>query len=563
MKIHKMLQTHNSGSRNGETPKYIVIHYVGAISSARNNCLYFKNNKVPASAHFFCDSQIWQSTPISRSAWHCGGGYQDYGTKEVGGNKGAQWHGICRNQNSIGIELCCTKKNGEIVPSQQAIKTAVPLVKWLMKKYDIPASRVIRHFDVTGKCCLPYGTTEVLTPEGWKLMADLDGSEQIAQYNQNDGEISFTNYEFSVEKHFETVLNNRGLEATANHRMLSKPNGKNGTWKIRSWGEMLEGKKSYVIPCSGYFSGKGLDLTPEELRLLVWIQGDGHYMKGDPNITPFYGIEWHFSKKRKVETLRELLDDMEIDYSVCNQADETTKIRVYSKSIVEWAEEWLDNKCYNYNLLQMTHEQFEIFWNESLAVDGCKSENKEMYTSTIEKNIDVVQSLCAIQGMRTNKYYSNTCFFLSKAKSRFTTSGRERKGCPVEEREALVGCVEVPAGIILIRQKGKTFIVGNCPNGYISAAKWSSLHKTLTGKAVQKKKNPVYPTVTLQIGDKGEQVKRLQRCLNKIINAELDVDGSFGTATHKAVKRFQKKYGLSVDGSVGPKTRAKIKELIK
>lgn len=153
MKIHKMLQERNTGSRNGQTPKYIVIHYVGAISSARNNCLYFKNNKVPASAHFFCDKEIWQSVALSRSAWHCGGGMQDYGTREVGGNKGAQWHGKCRNQNSIGIELCCVRKNGEIVPSQEAIKTAVPLVKWLMKKYGIPASHVIRHFDVTGKCC--------------------------------------------------------------------------------------------------------------------------------------------------------------------------------------------------------------------------------------------------------------------------------------------------------------------------------------------------------------------------------------------------------------------------
>ena len=153
IKIHKMLQSRNSGSRYGIVPRHIVIHYVGAISSAKNNCIYFRNNSVPASAHFFCDKEIWQSVPLSRAAWHCGGGLQDYGTKKVDGNKGATLHGTCRNQNSIGIELCCHKKNGRVVPTPEAINTAIPLVQWLMKKYDIPASRVIRHFDVTGKCC--------------------------------------------------------------------------------------------------------------------------------------------------------------------------------------------------------------------------------------------------------------------------------------------------------------------------------------------------------------------------------------------------------------------------
>ena len=35
-------------------------------------------------------------------------------------------------------------------------------------------------------------------------------------------------------------------------------------------------------------------------------------------------------------------------------------------------------------------------------------------------------------------------------------------------------------------------------------------------------------------------------------------DGSFGAATENAVKAFQKANGLSVDGSCGPKTWAKL-----
>ena len=43
----------------------------------------------------------------------------------------------------------------------------------------------------------------------------------------------------------------------------------------------------------------------------------------------------------------------------------------------------------------------------------------------------------------------------------------------------------------------------------------------------------------------------------------LDVDGSFGSATERAVKDFQKAYGLLVDGSCGPQSIAKLKQVLK
>lgn len=153
MKINKKLSKYNQSSRGGQKVKYIVIHYVGAVSSAKNNCIYFCGGNRNASAHYFVDSEIWQCIPESKAAWHCGGGLQDTGRAMNGGNRGAAFYGKCTNSNSIGIELCCYKKDGKVVPTPTAIKTVAPLVKRLMKKYDVPASRVIRHFDVTGKIC--------------------------------------------------------------------------------------------------------------------------------------------------------------------------------------------------------------------------------------------------------------------------------------------------------------------------------------------------------------------------------------------------------------------------
>jgi len=63
---------------------------------------------------------------------------------------------------------------------------------------------------------------------------------------------------------------------------------------------------------------------------------------------------------------------------------------------------------------------------------------------------------------------------------------------------------------------------------------------------------------TLKKGDKGSEVRKLQDNLNKVINAGLQVDGSYGQKTYDAVAAFQAKYGLTVDGCYGPKTAAKM-----
>ncbi len=100
-----------------------------------------------------------------------------------------------------------------------------------------------------------------------------------------------------------------------------------------------------------------------------------------------------------------------------------------------------------------------------------------------------------------------------------------------------------------------------CPMRMAGAnnAKWKAFKKAITGEVV---KEVSYPTSTLKYGMNGSEVVKLQRCLNKIMKAGLSTDGSFGPATLRAVKAFQKKYKLEVDGIVGPKTRAKIKVLV-
>ncbi len=64
-------------------------------------------------------------------------------------------------------------------------------------------------------------------------------------------------------------------------------------------------------------------------------------------------------------------------------------------------------------------------------------------------------------------------------------------------------------------------------------------------------------TEALKHGDKGLAVRRLQQQLNAH-GAKLNADGDYGDETEKAVRAYQAKIGLVVDGKAGEKTLAAL-----
>lgn len=65
---------------------------------------------------------------------------------------------------------------------------------------------------------------------------------------------------------------------------------------------------------------------------------------------------------------------------------------------------------------------------------------------------------------------------------------------------------------------------------------------------------PPYPGQPIRVGARGDDVQRIQRCLNSVNNAGLNADGIFGPLTQNAVMNFQRSRGLNPDGVVGPLT---------
>lgn len=140
--------------------KYIVIHYFGSLGTALAVSNYFKSKYRGASAHLCLDegNKVYQSVEFKDIAWHCG-------------TKG-KYYSPCRNSNSVGIEVRPHKLSTKTMSvadkdwyfDDETTDRLVEVTKWLMKKYNIDASHVIRHYDVTRKACpRPYVGTDINT----------------------------------------------------------------------------------------------------------------------------------------------------------------------------------------------------------------------------------------------------------------------------------------------------------------------------------------------------------------------------------------------------------------
>lgn len=120
------------------TPKFIVVHDTGVPGQTdEGNGKYFQYTYRGASAHKFVDeNSITEVVPDGLVAWHVGDDKDDS-------------DGI-NNYNTLGIELTAEYDK---TFNQATLDNAKQVIQNWMKKYNIPANRVVRHYDASGKNC--------------------------------------------------------------------------------------------------------------------------------------------------------------------------------------------------------------------------------------------------------------------------------------------------------------------------------------------------------------------------------------------------------------------------
>ncbi|MEE1154297.1 MAG: peptidoglycan recognition family protein [Acutalibacteraceae bacterium] len=162
----KKLHTKCNYEKGNSGRQYIVIHYTGnTTDTAKANANYFYNVNRGASAHFFVDdTNVYEVVSPNNTSWAVG---VNYGNNNL--------FGKCTNYNSINIEMCSTK--GKI--SDKTFANTVALARKLMNTYSIPASRVVRHYDVCSKQCPGWSGWVGNDKTIWKKFKNALGKEYV------------------------------------------------------------------------------------------------------------------------------------------------------------------------------------------------------------------------------------------------------------------------------------------------------------------------------------------------------------------------------------------------
>ena len=157
--LYSPLNVHITKLSN-RTITYIAVHYTAGGSSKKGSALNVKKvfETRNASADFCVDDETMvQFNPDIKNnyCW-------SIKKKKYTNSKGASLYGKATNRNTISIEMCSNLKKGYSVNyanhdgwylTDETLKQCAKLVKILMKKYNIPLERVVRHYDITGKLC--------------------------------------------------------------------------------------------------------------------------------------------------------------------------------------------------------------------------------------------------------------------------------------------------------------------------------------------------------------------------------------------------------------------------
>lgn len=342
-----------------------------------------------------------------------------------------------------------------------------------------------------GAHCLP-GDAEVLTPEGWRRL-DLWGGGQIMQWSPDGG------LDFNTAENHRFVNDEPMVEIDSPYIKTSMTKGHtvaryNSTKSFDPCGAgvLLDRSISY-LPIAGEYAGLG-DITPEQMRVLVAVQADGHWQTN-----PAYGRELRFglTKPQKQARLRHLLGDAGVPYREAVYPSKPGEItfRVRYTDCPEWLTP--DRKVFGPWVLDSTPDAREAAILELRGWDGGQygSGNQEYYSSATP-NHEWVAVLCHLTGRGARRSGDTTIIRQTRDPRRAIVAREHVRETPARP---VVYCPSTTTGYWMVRHRGTIHITGN-------TGRWSGAEKINLQNLGSRGHDLVNAVRELLIADEGQEL---------------------------------------------------------
>lgn len=322
------------------------------------------------------------------------------------------------------------------------------------------------------------GDTEILTEDGFVEFKMYDGITPVAQYNIETQEISYVDpLDFRMIPNQKVCVfenENTSLKLTPNHEcIIQVQNGKKYMKKVPFEDLAGHGQSKYAWVNAGYYKYEKCWFIKDDMtRLVACFVADGSYSESKTQ------IRFGFTKKRKIERFRNMVDRLGVDYD--EKVQGKLKVTYFTISDFDYVCNMKRYCTADKTLLKpaMTELNPLVYLEEASHWDGhVNHTNLITVSSTNRSTLDSMQIMAVQSGVRARLYkvkderdnVSDT-WTLSYNLNKNPLSRFESKDIDLRTHHNTnhnVYCVTVPEHNIVIRHNGKVSIQGNCNFGFL------------------------------------------------------------------------------------------------
>lgn len=309
--------------------------------------------------------------------------------------------------------------------------------------------------------------TEFLTPTGWKRIADFEEGDKVAQYH-DDGSLSYIEplkyHKYEADKLWK-IKSKYGVDQVLSDEHKVVYLSYKGELRKKSLKDIRELQESlgmgfkgrFLTTFEGHSGGSGVDLTDEQIRLMVAVMGDGYFCCN----TNYVAVR--IKKDRKKARLVSLLEAAGVPYTRKEVAPYGgfEAFRFYAP---------LRMKNYGEFWWSCNKEQLEIICDECLYWDG---NQKNQFYSADKEDVDFLQYAFASIGKRStvaiddreSRLTERPCYRLQVAGNKTVGISGERASRPSFEEYATTDgfkyCFTTETGMWVMRRNFRVCVTSN------------------------------------------------------------------------------------------------------
>ena len=316
--------------------------------------------------------------------------------------------------------------------------------------------------------------TEFFDGSKWTRIADYNGGK-VLQYDPSTKKASLVLPTRFIKKKAQELYHLCSATGSVNQVLSSDHNfayvTSKGHMQKKPFSDVMAMHYSTVqgfygrIETAFHYSGKGIDLSDNDIRLMCAVIADGSFHKKLTLCTV------NVKKERKKERMRELLASQ--PYKEYKKSDGYSMFRFYSPRREKiFTDYWYD--C--------TERQLEIICDEVFRWDGnVDHEGRRTFFTTQNQSADFVQFALSATGKRSTitideRKDKKKCYVVHAIKGgslvRISSSGGTTKA-KITEYKPIDGkqyCFAVDSGYLVLRRNNRIFITGNCGKTHLCTA---------------------------------------------------------------------------------------------